>query len=36
MNSNFGRFDPTSGLILIVLLTICYPRLGSVDRLKNQ
>ena len=38
MESNFGCFDPTSGFNLIVLLTMCYPRLGSVGRLglENQ
>ena len=36
MESNFGGFDPTSGFNLIVLLTICYPRLVSVGRLENQ
>ena len=35
MESNFGGFDP-SGSNLIVLLPICYPRLGSVGRLENQ
>ena len=35
MESNFAPFDPTSGFNLIVLLTICYPRLGSVGRLKK-
>ena len=36
MESNFGGFDPTFGLNLIVLLTKCYPRLMSVGRLENQ
>ena len=42
MESVFGGFDeksgfdPTSGFNLIVLLPICYPRLGSVGRLENQ
>ena len=36
MESNFGGFDPTSGFNLIDLLTICYPKLGSVGILENQ
>ena len=42
MESNFGAFDPTSGFDrtsgfnLIVLLPICYTRLGSVGRLEKQ
>ena len=36
MESNFGSFDPTSDFNLIVLLTICYPGLGSAGRLENQ
>ena len=36
MDSNFGGLDPTSGFNLIVLLPICYPKLWSVGRLKNQ
>ena len=36
MESNFGGFDPTSGFNLVVLLRICYPRLGSVDRFENE
>ena len=36
MESNCGGFDSTSGYNLIVLLTICYPRLVSVGRLENQ
>ena len=36
MKSSFGGFDPTSGIHLTILLTICYPRLGSVGRLENR
>ena len=35
MESYFGGFDPISGFNLIVLLTICYPRLVSVGRLEK-
>ena len=36
MESSFGCFAPTSGLDLIALMTICYPRSVSVGIKKNQ